>query len=222
MAERTKIIGTGERDPEFIRRDIERTRSRMSRTIDEMQERFTPEHIKSVAKSVLKEQTVDRAVRVTSKAKEGLMKARTNVTGFVRDNPLPAALVGLGLSWLMTEMLMPAGAGMMGTEEHAGTGRRGHFPHGASKDASRQPAWERGRHMGRAAGEGRMTSGRSFLEENPVMLMAASIAAGAALAVNMPFGGETDVEGAGRELREKAKHKWEQMKQGFRETSESS
>ncbi|MEN6463798.1 MAG: DUF3618 domain-containing protein [Syntrophaceae bacterium] len=218
MAERSKITGPGERDPEYIRRDIERTRRRMSRTIDEIQEKFTPEHVKSVAKSVLKEQTIDRVGRMTRDAGEGIMKVRTSVYGFVRDNPLPAAVVGLGLSWLMTEMLTPSGEGLHG-EEHTGTrhAHRRHYPEGAGADASRRES--------RMAMEGRsMMSGRygSFLGQNPLALMAVSIAAGAALAVNMPHSGaESDIEGAGRKLQQKAKRKWEQMKQGFRETTES-
>lgn len=204
-----KIIRPGERDPEHIRADIERTRRRMARTIDEIQERFTPGHMKSVAKSVLRGQTFDRAGRMTQRVRE----ARTTMYGFVRDNPLPAAMVGLGLSWLLSDMLMPEmkrEIGMAGGE-HAG---RRSLPEGAGADISRQT--ETRARVGRRMMEGRYGT-------NPLALMAVSIAAGAALGLSnlgRPSS-EADIEDTVRNLRETAKNKWEQLKQEFRETREN-
>jgi hypothetical protein len=221
MAERKKMIGSGEREPEFIRADIEKTRRRMTSTIDEIQERFTPEHMKSVAKSVLKEQTVDRAGRMARQAREGVMKARTTMYEFVRENPLPSAMVGLGLSWFLTDILMEGrrfGEGMEG-EEHAYREHRRHYPEGAGENAARQTAQHAAQHAGRRAMEGPgLISGRYGMF--PLILFGASIAAGAAIARNMPSS-ETqgEIGETVQSIREKAKVKAEQFKRELKETT---
>ncbi len=216
MAERKKIIGSGVREPEYIRADIEKTRRRMARTIDEIQERFTPEHIKSVAKSVVKEQTVDRAARMTRQAQEGIMKARTTMYEFVRDNPLPSAMVGLGLSWFVTDILME-GRGFvksMEGEEHAFREHRRHYPEGAGENAARQTA----QYAGRRAMEGPgLISGHYGMF--PLILFGASIAAGAAIARNLPSETEGELGEAARKIRSKAQIKKEQFNRELKETS---
>lgn len=74
------------RDPDAIQHDIERTRAEMSSTIDAIQEKLTPG------------QMMDQAVayaRTSLPADFG-----QNLSNAVRNNPLPVALVGIGLAWL--------------------------------------------------------------------------------------------------------------------------
>jgi ElaB/YqjD/DUF883 family membrane-anchored ribosome-binding protein len=75
------------RRPEEIEDDLNRTRAQVSSTIDAIQNKLTPG------------QMMDQAfayARTSLPADFG-----TNLGNTVRDNPVPAALVGVGLAWLM-------------------------------------------------------------------------------------------------------------------------
>ncbi len=77
-------------DVEATRVEIERTRADMSETVDAIQERLSPQNLKEQAKDRVKEATVGRA-----------REARSGIVDTVRANPLPAALTGIGLGWLL-------------------------------------------------------------------------------------------------------------------------
>lgn len=98
-----------------IRRDIDRTRTEMDRTIDELGERLRPqslfdELVASVRGSlfassgaacgttsgVSSRQMSEQVSDVTSRMGRSLIEA-------VRENPVPAALMGAGLAWLLFE-----------------------------------------------------------------------------------------------------------------------
>jgi ElaB/YqjD/DUF883 family membrane-anchored ribosome-binding protein len=75
---------------ERTRAEIERTRSDMSETVDAIQERLSPENLKEQAKDRVREATVGRA-----------QEAGSGIVETIRENPLPAALTGIGLGWLL-------------------------------------------------------------------------------------------------------------------------
>jgi ElaB/YqjD/DUF883 family membrane-anchored ribosome-binding protein len=75
---------------ERTRADIERTRADMSETVDAIQDRLSPESLKEQAKDRVKEATVGKA-----------QEAGSGIIGTIRANPLPAALTGIGLGWLL-------------------------------------------------------------------------------------------------------------------------
>jgi len=75
---------------ERTRTEIERTRADMSETVDAIQERLSPENLKEQAKDRVKEATVGRA-----------QEAGSGIVETIRANPLPAALTGIGLGWLL-------------------------------------------------------------------------------------------------------------------------
>jgi ElaB/YqjD/DUF883 family membrane-anchored ribosome-binding protein len=75
---------------EVTRVEIERTRAGMSETVDAIQERLSPENIKKHAKDRVKEATVGKA-----------QEAGSGLVDTIRQNPLPAALTGIGLGWLL-------------------------------------------------------------------------------------------------------------------------
>ncbi len=101
-----------DRDPDVLREDtevddvaatraeIERTRADMSETVDAIQERLSPENLKEQAKDRVKEATVGRA----QEAGSGIMET-------IRANPLPAALTGIGLGWLLVSARRSASSG---------------------------------------------------------------------------------------------------------------
>ncbi len=74
----------GDESPEAIRAEIERTRAEMSETIDAIQEKVSPQNIKEQAK----EQAKGRAKGMNS-----------NFMETIKQNPLPAAVAGIGLGW---------------------------------------------------------------------------------------------------------------------------
>lgn len=76
------------RRPEEIEGDIERTRADVSSTIDAIQSKLTPG------------QLMDQAFGYA----RGSLPADfgANLGNAVRDNPVPVALIGIGLAWLMT------------------------------------------------------------------------------------------------------------------------
>lgn len=100
---------------EQIRADIEDTRAEMSQTINEIQERLSPEHLMGQVKETVREATIGKVERVMDKvadatepAREAVGRAGTAIkeTGMsVADsmwkNPIPVALIGLGLGMLM-------------------------------------------------------------------------------------------------------------------------
>jgi ElaB/YqjD/DUF883 family membrane-anchored ribosome-binding protein len=75
---------------ERTRAEIERTRTDMSETVDAIQERLSPDYLKEQAKDRVKEATVGRA-----------QEAGSGIVGTIRQNPIPAALTGIGLGWLL-------------------------------------------------------------------------------------------------------------------------
>lgn len=94
------------RSPEEIQRDIEATQNKLAEDLDELSYRASPEGLKDQAtgqleelKSVAVSATEEAATEVTHRA-EALGEA---FAGRLRDNPLPAALVGaaVGVGWLL-------------------------------------------------------------------------------------------------------------------------
>ena len=104
---------------EQLRSDIEGTRAEMSQTINEIQERLSPEHLMDQVKETVREATIGKVERVmeqvggtiaevTEPAREAMGRAGTAIkeTGIsvgtsMWKNPIPVALIGLGFGWLM-------------------------------------------------------------------------------------------------------------------------
>lgn len=94
-----------------IRADIDQTRADMSETINALTERLSPTNIKEQAKEQVKEQyyeakemvreaTIGRVENMVSNASDTVTDAGSSVMETIRQNPIPAALVGVGLGWL--------------------------------------------------------------------------------------------------------------------------
>jgi ElaB/YqjD/DUF883 family membrane-anchored ribosome-binding protein len=103
---------------EQIRAEIEDTRAEMSQTINEIQERLSPEHLMGQVKETVREATIGKVERVMDKvgetiggvaepAREVMDRAGTaiketgrSVGNSIWRNPIPVALIGLGLGML--------------------------------------------------------------------------------------------------------------------------
>jgi len=101
----------GEAAPtEEIRRDIDRTRGEMDRTIDELSERLRPRNlfddlVDSVRCSILGPSTTSTGQQrmMSDQVREATSRAGRTFIEAVRENPVPAALMGAGLAWLLFE-----------------------------------------------------------------------------------------------------------------------
>jgi ElaB/YqjD/DUF883 family membrane-anchored ribosome-binding protein len=104
---------------EQLRAEIEDTRADMSQTINEIQERLSPEHLMGQVKETVREATIGKVERVmerfgetisgvTEPAREvaglagnTIKEVGTSVADRVWRNPIPVALIGLGVGMLM-------------------------------------------------------------------------------------------------------------------------
>ncbi len=124
------------------RAEIERTRADMSETVDALQERLSPQNMKEQAKV---------------QAKETAREAGTSFVDRIKQNPVPAAMVGIGLGWLF----------MSGREEGSGRRRYREGPYYYERPVDRSypahyedPAYYEGS-GGSSAGEGRTRTGEA-------------------------------------------------------------
>jgi uncharacterized protein YjbJ (UPF0337 family) len=99
-------------DVQAIRRDIERTQSDMHETIAAIREKLDPENLKAKAQESVREATLGRAEDTmntmkhraedaVSSARDTATDASSSILDTIRDNPIPAALAGIGIGWLM-------------------------------------------------------------------------------------------------------------------------
>jgi hypothetical protein len=88
-------------DPEVIRTQIEETRAQMSETVDAIQERLSPSRLTQEAKDKIKEATKRKVDEMAYKAKYKANNWRHGLVETIKENPVPAALAGIGLGWLL-------------------------------------------------------------------------------------------------------------------------
>lgn len=94
------------KEPRQIRDDIERTRADMSQTIDVIQERLDPQRLRAQAREAVREATIGRAQHMASEVGHRARDAGFSLRETVRSNPLPAAMVAVGLGWLAVQATM--------------------------------------------------------------------------------------------------------------------
>lgn len=102
--------------------DIERTRAEMSETIDAIKEKLSPQNLVEQAKESVREATIGKAEEVVGNAMDsarGAMESAREVVSdavseasdtakgvgsviveTIKENPVPAALIGIGIGWL--------------------------------------------------------------------------------------------------------------------------
>ena len=93
--------GSNSDDPAQIRAEIEQTRARMGQTIDQIQERLSPARLKQQTKDTIREATIGKVEEMTNRAEYEVKSWRSKIVQTVKENPVPAALIGVGLGWLI-------------------------------------------------------------------------------------------------------------------------
>jgi ElaB/YqjD/DUF883 family membrane-anchored ribosome-binding protein/predicted RNase H-like HicB family nuclease len=96
----TVAVVRNDLSPEQIRADMARTREEMAETIDEIQDRLSAENLKNHAKDVVRDATIGRVEEMSYRANRKVKGVTANIVETIKDNPVPAALVGIGLGWL--------------------------------------------------------------------------------------------------------------------------
>lgn len=91
-------------DPAAIRREIDQTRRRMDETIDALGQRFSGRHLVDEALHLIRiQQENGNMTKFTNRLSESADSAYHSVVDTVKAHPVPTALVGAGLAWLIFE-----------------------------------------------------------------------------------------------------------------------
>ncbi|HEX5476913.1 MAG TPA: DUF3618 domain-containing protein [Burkholderiales bacterium] len=109
----------GERRPDEILSEIDRTRSDMDRTLHDIENRLTAG------------QLVDQGLDYLRRS--GGREFAANLSGSVKNNPLPVTLVGIGLAWLMAADKGPVQRGSTGSSYEGMSARAGDGAHRAKE-----------------------------------------------------------------------------------------
>lgn len=88
-----------ERAPDELAHDIRRTRADISETIDEIEARLSPRHLKAQFKGTVHE-TLDE-VQDRLDPRHLIHNARRTMIDTIRENPIPSILAGLSLGYLI-------------------------------------------------------------------------------------------------------------------------
>ena len=90
-----------------LRAEIRETRERMGDSLEQLGERLNPGNIKDRVKQDIRDATIGKVENMAHSAADQLDEARQTigdaqrtVVDVVRDNPIPAAMVGIGLGWI--------------------------------------------------------------------------------------------------------------------------
>jgi hypothetical protein len=85
------------RSPEQIQRDIRQTRTEMSETLDAIRDKFSPGQLLDQALTYFKSSNSGDGTGVGEAASQWA----SNLGDTIKQNPVPVALIGAGLAWLM-------------------------------------------------------------------------------------------------------------------------
>jgi ElaB/YqjD/DUF883 family membrane-anchored ribosome-binding protein len=95
----SEIKGQNDKSPEEIELEIEQTRNRLSRDIDQLGNKLSPQNLKEEAKSAIKGAAQGAASNVGEQAR----RTGSRLVEVIRENPLPVIAVGAGVTWLLTQ-----------------------------------------------------------------------------------------------------------------------
>ena len=102
-----ELTGTDDPEVEALVGDIVETREEMTVTVEEIGDRLDPRNIVAGAKDTVREATIGKvedmantAGAMVSDAGDTVREAGSGIVDTITKNPIPAAMVGLGLGWL--------------------------------------------------------------------------------------------------------------------------
>jgi ElaB/YqjD/DUF883 family membrane-anchored ribosome-binding protein len=195
---------------EQIRAEIEDTRADMSQTINEIQERLSPDHLLGQVKETVRDATIGKVERVVSSVGEtisevtepalevaglagnAIKEVGTTVADKIWKNPIPVALIGLGVGMLVVRNFSNGGGvGAVGHSrqslQNTGAGTLNQVKETATDLASR--AKDSATDLAYRAKDSASSVGTRFGElcrENPLAVGAVAVAAGTAVGLILP------------------------------------
>jgi hypothetical protein len=86
---------------ETIRRDIDRTRAEMDQTVDALQDRLKPRHLLDDVLDAFRGSGSSGAA--ASGSGDNFKEVGSKIIEKLKENPVPAALIGAGITWLMLD-----------------------------------------------------------------------------------------------------------------------
>jgi uncharacterized protein YjbJ (UPF0337 family) len=137
-----------------IRADIDHTRASVGDKIDQLQARLDPNRLKAQAQETVQEMLSDTANSMTDYVRTHKDEMVSSLTNAARRNPLPTALIGLGLGWLILESM--GGSKRHDDDDYYEYQRRNFRP--------RRSSYERSRFEG-STGRSQVSQGRGFYTE---------------------------------------------------------
>ncbi len=92
-----------QKDTDQLSNEIIETRARMGRTLNTLEYKLNPQRLKQQAADKVRSETVGRVENLADDASRKVKGAGNDVFETIKENPIPAALVALGLGWLFME-----------------------------------------------------------------------------------------------------------------------
>ena len=205
-----------------LKAEISQTQGQLRQTLTEIQERLSPAHLAEQAKNTVRDATIgrvtDMAERVGDTASRIVEQTRRAASGLprpVRNNPWPLAMIGVGVAWLLVRSRSQEFSGDWRRDENwsgnsfgANDGRRHEdSEYSDYRDRSTAPAsspvadvTDRLRDVASDASQRARQLSRDTqyrlsrtMQDNPMVLGAVAVAAGALIGTLMP---RSDVEDA--------------------------
>jgi len=93
------------------RQQIEQTRSEMSETIDAIEQKLSPGRIAQDAKDAVRDATIGKAQNMVDTMGNSARDMSSGFLDTIKRNPVPAALAGFGLGWLLMSGRKSSGNG---------------------------------------------------------------------------------------------------------------
>jgi ElaB/YqjD/DUF883 family membrane-anchored ribosome-binding protein len=85
----------------MIRENIAETRERLSSTIEEIGERLNPQTLTENVKDTIRDATIGRVRTMARSAADTVSRTSSGVAHTIRETPIPAALVAMGIGWML-------------------------------------------------------------------------------------------------------------------------
>jgi hypothetical protein len=173
-------------DVQQIKAEISETQVELQQTVAEIQERLSPSHLKDQAANTVRDATIGKV--------QDMMQGNNNM--------IPYALIGIGAAWLIASRQSSSNRQWNGysTHDRGWEGGGGYYnPSGTGSERSTTDEWKAAasERTSEVAARARVAASRarnrweSMLDDNPMALGIAALAAGALIGGSLP---QTDVE----------------------------
>ena len=94
-------------DTAAIRADIRDTRERLGETLEQIGERLNPQRLTQQVQHTIRDATIGRVEHMARHAADRVTETSNSVVDTIRENPIPAAMIGVGLGWLLLNRRRP-------------------------------------------------------------------------------------------------------------------